>query len=96
MSFEEPISKGFTIYSKSGCPNCRNVKNLLTKKNIFFHVIDCDDYLLFERDEFLSYIEKKACKEYKSLPIVFKDDIFIGGFVDTEKYLQQEQEQEQR
>ena len=36
MSFEEPISKGFTIYSKSGCPNCRNVKNLLTKKKYFF------------------------------------------------------------
>ena len=29
-----PSCKGFTVYSKSGCPNCRNVKNLLKKENI--------------------------------------------------------------
>lgn len=87
MSFEEPLKTGFTIYSKSGCPNCRNVKNLLKKGNIEFQSIDCDDYLLFEREEFLSFIEEKIGKEYKSFPMIFHNEAFIGGFAETETYL---------
>ena len=87
MSFEEPLKSGFTVYSKSGCPNCRNVKNLLKKGNHDFHVIDCDDYLLFEREEFLTFIEQKIGKEYKSFPMIFHNEAFIGGFAETETYL---------
>ena len=34
MSFTEPSKEGFTIYTKSGCPNCTKVKHLFKEKNI--------------------------------------------------------------
>ena len=36
MEIEEPLKTGFTVYSKSGCPNCTKVKKLLTEKRVFF------------------------------------------------------------
>ena len=46
--FERPNEDNniFTIYSKSGCINCRNVKDLLQKHNFTFNIIDCDEYLI--------------------------------------------------
>ena len=87
MSFEEPSKSGFTVYSKSGCPNCRIVKNLLKKENLEYNVIDCDDYLLFEHEDFLSFIKQKIGKEIKSFPIIFYTDEFVGGLIDTENYI---------
>ena len=43
MDIDKPIDSGFTIYSKSGCPNCLKSKALLKEKNLLFKVIDCDD-----------------------------------------------------
>jgi glutaredoxin len=88
MSFQEPMKQGFTIYSKSGCPNCKRVKDMLKRVNIDFFLVDCDDYLLFEYEEFLSFIKNKIGKEYKSFPMVFYDENFVGGFLDTTHYLQ--------
>ena len=40
MDFEKPSEKNFTIYSKSGCINCRKVKDLLKSNNIEYEIID--------------------------------------------------------
>ena len=42
FQFERPRNNGFSVYSKSGCPNCTKVKKLLKEKNLLFNVIDCD------------------------------------------------------
>lgn len=90
MELTPPSCKGFTMYSKSGCPNCRNVKNLLKKENIEFTVIDCDEYLLFEIDTFLSFMNEIIGNEEKRFfPLVFVDGLFLGGYIETQKYLQQ-------
>jgi glutaredoxin len=80
MEFAEPYPKGFTIYSKSGCHNCTKIKNLLTEKRLFFLEIDCDDYLIEEKDNFLSFIKNKIGKPYTIFPMVFYDGTFIGGY----------------
>ena len=49
IQFELPSKNGFTVYSKSGCPNCSKVKNLLKERNLLFNIIDCDDYILGEK-----------------------------------------------
>ena len=36
MEFDEPLKENFTIYSKSGCENCRKVKKMLTDNNFLF------------------------------------------------------------
>lgn len=86
MEIEEPFKTGFTVYSKSGCPNCTKVKKLLAEKKVFFIDIDCDDYIIEDKEKFLFFIKERANKEYKTFPMVFNDGNFIGGFTETHDY----------
>jgi len=85
MEFPLPEKNGYTIYSKSGCPYCVKVKKLLEKETPAPIVIDCDEYLLENRDGFLKFIEEIAKKEWKTFPMVFYEGTFIGGFQETSK-----------
>ena len=40
MEFTLPDSKGFTVYSKSGCPNCNIVKQFIKEKHFFLREIN--------------------------------------------------------
>jgi len=90
MQIMEPFKIGFTIYSKSECSYCTKVKNLLLEKQIFFVDINCDDFLLQDKEQFLLFIKEKTKRDYRTFPMVFKDGKFIGGFVDTQRYLNQQ------
>ena len=90
MDFIEPVTNGFTIYSKSGCLNCNKVKALLKDKNIFFSVIDCDDYLLDNKEIFLLFVKEKTGQDVKTFPIVFNHGKFIGGYKETQEYIDKE------
>ena len=87
MEFIKPFPTGFTIYSKSGCPNCNKVKLLLKEKNLLFSIIDCDEYILENKDFFLLFIKELINKEWKTFPIVFDNGKFIGGYQETQKYI---------
>lgn len=87
MEYIEPLQKGFIIYSKSGCINCLDVKRFLKQKNFLFEEINCDDYLLDNRDQFLTFIENITNKNHKTFPIVFYDGKFIGGFDNTKEFV---------
>lgn len=87
MEFEEPTKSGFTVYSKSGCINCSKVKSLLKEKNLIFSVIDCDEYIIENKEDFLLFIKEKANREYKMFPMIFYDGKFIGGYSDTQEYI---------
>jgi len=87
-TFTEPVAKGYTIYTKPGCPYCVRVKNLLEARGVIgITLVECEDYLLEARDEFLAFIAARAGKEYKTFPMVFEDGKFIGGFMDTKGHL---------
>jgi glutaredoxin len=87
MNFEEPFENKFTIYSKSGCINCRKVKDLLKSCGFGYEIIDCDDYLLEDKENFLSFIKSYSVVEWKSFPIVFFNGKFIGGLNETKDYM---------
>ena len=87
MEFESPSKTGFTIYSKSGCPNCKNVKKLLEENKMEFYIIDCDEYLIEEKDKFLEFIANICKKEVKVFPMIFFDGKFVGGFKETKEYV---------
>jgi glutaredoxin len=87
MEIETASSTDFTIYSKSGCINCRKVKELLKNNKQIYVVIDCDDYLLEDKEFFLSFIKNCAKKECKIFPMVFHKGDFIGGYDETATYL---------
>jgi glutaredoxin len=90
MEYFEPLEKGFTIYSKPGCSNCTKVKRLLCEKEICFLDVECGDYLLENKEAFLSFIKERANKEYRIFPMVFKDGKFIGGFTETQQLIDKE------
>jgi glutaredoxin len=52
MNIEKPVETGFTIYSKSGCPNCTRIKKILSEKKLTFIEINCDEYLIEDKDFF--------------------------------------------
>ena len=87
MEFEKPVETGFTIYSKSGCPNCLKVKALLKEKNIIFNVVDCDEYLIEDKENFLLFIENLVKKTCRVFPMVFNDGKFIGGYNETNEHI---------
>jgi len=87
MEFKEPSKTGFTVYTKSGCHFCSKVKKLFQEKKLLYETIDCDDYLIEDRENFLLFIEKTCKVNYKTFPIIFNDGIFIGGYPETSDYL---------
>jgi len=87
MKIEEPCKSFFTIYSKSGCTNCTKVKDLLKEKKLLFNVIVCDEYILEDKESFLLFIKERANKEYNTFPMVFNNRLFIGGYTETQEYI---------
>ena len=79
-----PASDNYTIYTKSGCPNCTKVKKLLETENPL--IIDCDEWLIEDKVGFLEFIREKAGKECKTFPMVFHNGKFIGGFDETVRF----------
>ena len=88
IEFIMPLKHQFTVYSKSDCPYCADIKSLLKDKNIVFTIIDCDDYLKNFRMEFLQFIRELTNKDWRTFPMIFDNQYFIGGFNDTKEYLE--------
>ena len=87
MDFTEPKLNEFTIYSKSGCPNCIKVKNYLANLQLNFTIVSCDDYILEDKPAFLYFIKELSGVECKVFPMVFAGTKFIGGYKETTDYL---------
>jgi len=83
MDFLTPEPNVFTIYTKSGCPNCLKVKNLLKENKLIFTIIDCDEYIIEDKETFLSFIASLSNREVNVFPIVFYDGKFVGGYNET-------------
>jgi len=93
MEFIEPSLDTYTIYCKSGCPFCEKTKLLLNETtNTNFSkplIVNADEYLLKEKENFLLFIEKMASISYRFFPMVFYKGEFIGGYNETVKHYQQ-------
>ena len=88
MDFEHPLGVGFTIYSKSGCFNCQKIKNELKEKGLAFQIIDCDEYILENKEEFLHFIFNLTQKNVKFFPIIFYNGQFVGSYIETKKFIE--------
>lgn len=87
MEFPNPKKTQITVYSKSACNNCTKVKNLLKDKSVLFNVIDCDEFILENKEEFLVFITNIIGKEFRTFPMVFNNCKFIGGYNETISYI---------
>ena len=86
MEYINP-DKDFTIYGKSGCHYCTLVKRLLQSKSLKFFIVDCDEYILEDKESFLNYIKTLTNKEIKGFPMVFYNSEFIGGYIETKDFI---------
>jgi glutaredoxin len=87
MQFPKPQKGIITIYSKSECNYCSKAKALLEEKKCNFSIINCDKFILENKDEFLLFIREMIGQEYKLFPMVFDEDTFIGGYNEIIKYI---------
>jgi glutaredoxin len=90
MDYIEPSTDSYTVYTKSGCPNCTKVKKLLILNKEEPHIVDCDEYLIEDKPAFLEFIKTAAERDWTTFPIVFYKGTFLGGFSETEKFLERQ------
>lgn len=75
----------YVIYSKTGCENCEKAKIMLSNQEKV--IINCDQLLKNNRSEFIKSMELKTKVPFKQFPLIFVDDIFLGGYQELVDYL---------
>lgn len=77
----------WTIYTKSNCVFCHKVKELLEKEHIIT-IVNCDEWLknIKKKEQFLTLIKDIVGYEWKTFPMVFSNNKFIGGYTETKKF----------
>jgi glutaredoxin len=69
------------VWSKNNCPFCVQAKNLLKLKNIEFEERNINEE--WTREQLL-----EAVPTARTLPQIFLDDNYIGGFTELRQHLQ--------
>ncbi len=87
MEYIRPSESGFTIYSKSGCLQCSRAKTLLQDNKLVFTIVDCDEYILEDKQSFLLFMNNIAHRDIKAFPIIFYNGAFIGGYSETKTHV---------
>lgn len=90
IQFEKPNTNGYMVYTKTNCPYCTKLKELLLRNvNVEFTIINCDKYLIEPeiKEQFLEFIQSiNGGIRHRTFPMVFYERKFIGGFTETEKF----------
>lgn len=89
MNVPRPANDSYTIYSKSGCLNCTKAKVLLQNEPVPPLYVNCDEFLLEDKQEFLNLMKSLIGYEYKIFPMIFKNGRFIGGYAKTQEFYEQ-------
>ena len=89
MNITRPAMESYTIYSKSGCLYCTKAKGLLQNERISTLIVDCDVFLLENKQEFFDQMKYLIGYEYKTFPMIFKNGRFIGGYNKTKDFYEE-------
>jgi len=81
---KEFMSSEYTVFTLSHCNFCVLVKELLQNENVTY--VNCDDIIKFNRQQFIEEMNMLTLQpEHTTFPFVFKNKIFIGGYMETKK-----------
>jgi len=69
------------VWSKNQCPYCVQAKNLLESRGIEYEERNINEN--YDRDDLLA-----AVPTARTLPQIFIDDNYIGGFTELRQHLQ--------
>jgi glutaredoxin len=89
MNVPRPGGDSYTIYSKSGCLYCTKARVLLQNEHVPPLYVNCDKFLLENKEEFLNLMKSLIGYEYKTFPMIFKNGRFIGGYNKTKDFYEQ-------
>ena len=89
MDYIKPNNTGFTVYTKSGCRYCDLVKKLLNDHKFNFFIVNCDNYILENKSVFLAFLSNVSQQNINTFPVVFNGTNYIGGYNETNKYIQE-------
>jgi len=73
------------VWSKNQCPYCVQAKNLLESRGIEYEERNINEN--YDRDDLLA-----AVPTARTLPQIFIDDNYIGGFTELRQHLQGQHE----
>ena len=65
-----------TVYSKDNCPYCVKAKALLEEYGIEYTELNAVDHL----QDLVKLVESAGMPRPRSVPQIFIDDMYIGGF----------------
>tara|TARA_R100001163_G_C4962276_1_gene125572 strand:+ start:325 stop:627 length:303 start_codon:yes stop_codon:yes gene_type:complete len=88
---EKPKSGKWTVYGRSSCPFTRKAVEMLLleegPEDVVFHDTDAMD---IDPSQTVNVIKKSLGKlvesNYKTIPMIFKGEDFIGGYSDLIEY----------
>jgi glutaredoxin len=83
------MDQDFVVYSKTDCKYCDLSKQLLLDEGFSYEFIICDNWLLDDREGFLKRMEEKIGREYKTFPMIFYKDSFVGGYKELVKKVEE-------
>lgn len=82
------MERTFVLYTKSDCRYCELAKQLLLDEGYGYEIVMCDNFLKDDRDGFLERMETKIGYSYKTFPMIFYKDNFIGGYTELVKEIE--------
>lgn len=72
----------FYIYSKNNCPYCSWAKDLLIKEGFEYR-----EFNVQEDTTLLEQLTDKLGFKPKTVPQIWEDDTYVGGYTELVKYL---------
>jgi len=76
----------WTIYGADWCGFCNAATDLLNHKKLNYIYHDVDDIVGFSKND-IKKILASLTNNHKTIPIIFKNDIFIGGYTELKNML---------
>ena len=66
---------GITIFGKSNCPRCEEIKTMLDESEMLYKYVNCDSYLEVDKEKFkdimFEYMRKIPPKRVLYFPVCF-------------------------
>lgn len=72
----------FYVYSKNNCPYCNWAKDLLIKEGFEYQ-----EFNVQEDTTLLEQLTDKLGFKPKTVPQIWEDDTYVGGYTELVKYL---------
>lgn len=81
---QERNDNTWTIYTKEKCGYCDKIKKLIENEDNIV-IVKCDNELTTDesKSNFLNHVEKLVGYEYRTFPMVWYGDKFIGDYTDS-------------